>query len=110
MYDEVLRFSGANKLRNAAELCFVIVAVVKGETLIAKTALTGSLISSCLMIFGTCLLFGGILHDRAYYPIVIARANAQLLGVSLVSITLPTAFKIWSEGKLSSRSPTKFEC
>jgi Ca2+:H+ antiporter len=92
-----------------AEFCFVAVAVAKGETTIAKTALTGSLISNCLVIFGTCLLFGGIMHDRQYYPIVMARANAQLLGVSLVSITVPTAFKIWSEGKLSDTISTRLE-
>jgi Ca2+:H+ antiporter len=78
----------------------VLTAVARRESVIAQTALTGALISSCLMVFGTCLFFGGIQHERQYYPITIARANAQLLVVSLVSISIPTAFKSWSEGEL----------
>lgn len=85
---------------NITELCFVLTAVARRESVIAQTALTGALISSCLMVFGTCLFFGGIQHERQYYPITIARANAQLLVVSLVSISIPTAFKSWSEGEL----------
>jgi len=87
-------------LGNIAELCFVLIAVVRREPIIAQTALTGALISNCLMIFGTSLLFGGFRHTRQYYPAIIARANAQILVVSLVSITIPTAFKNWSAGKL----------
>jgi Ca2+:H+ antiporter len=85
---------------NIAELCFVLTAVARRESVIAQTALTGALISSCLMVFGTCIFFGGIQHERQYYPITIARADAQLLVVSLVSISIPTAFKSWSEGEL----------
>lgn len=77
--------------------------MVRGETLVAQTALTGALISNCLMIFGTCQLFGGIQHDRQFYPVIIACTNAQVLVVSLVSITLPTAFKSWSQGRFISR-------
>jgi Ca2+:H+ antiporter len=87
------------KIRNSAELCFAVTAVVRRESVIAQTALTGSLISNCLMIFGTCLLSGGILRHRQSYPVIIARTNAQLLVVSLVSIIIPTAFKNWSQGK-----------
>jgi Ca2+:H+ antiporter len=88
---------------NVTELCFVLIAVSRRESVIAQTALTGALISSCLMIFGTCLVFGGIQHERQYYPIATARTNAQLLVVSLVSISVPTAFKSWSEGELTTQ-------
>jgi Ca2+:H+ antiporter len=78
--------------------------VIQGESLVAQTALTGSLISSCLVIFGTCLLVRGILQmqENESYPIIMARTNAQLLVVSLVSIALPTAFKTWSQDGGSS--------
>jgi len=75
-------------------------AVVRGESVITQTALTRALISNCLMIFGTSLLFGGIRNARQYYPAIIARANAQLLIVSLMSINILTAFRIWSESEL----------
>ncbi|PWI65036.1 hypothetical protein PCL_07448 [Purpureocillium lilacinum] len=88
-------FSGV--FGNIAEICFVITAVVDGKHLIAKTALTGSIVSSCLMTFGTCLVCGGIFHKQQFYPLVIARLNAQLLVVSLVSVTLPTAFQLFSK-------------
>lgn len=86
-------------VRNIAEICFVCTAVVLKQPLLAKTALIGSVLSSCLMTFGTCLLSGGVATERLFYPIVVARANAQLLVVSLVSITLPTAFQSFSIGR-----------
>jgi Ca2+:H+ antiporter len=52
------------------------------------------------MIFGTSLLFGGFRYIRQYYPAIIARVNAQILVVSLVSITIPIAFRSWSKGEL----------
>jgi Ca2+:H+ antiporter len=93
-----------NAYRNMTELCFAIIAVIRGESLVAQTALTGSIISSCLVIFGTCLLVRGItqVKEQQSYPIIIARTNAQLLVVSLVSIALPTAFKTWSQDSGSS--------
>jgi Ca2+:H+ antiporter len=62
-------------LGNITELCFVLIAVARRETIIAQIALTGALISSCLIIFGTCLVFGGIEHERQYYPIATVRIN-----------------------------------
>ncbi|KAF2022907.1 hypothetical protein EK21DRAFT_15760, partial [Setomelanomma holmii] len=82
---------------NCAELCFALTATMKGKSAVAQTTLTGSIISYCLISFGTCLIFGGISRERQSYPMIIARTNAQLLVVSLISITLPTAFKTWSE-------------
>ena len=89
-----------NHNRNGAEMCFAIIAVIRGEWVIAQTALTGSLLSGCLMIFGTSLLFGGLQNEFQFYPVVIARAHAQLLVVSLSTFVLPTAFKSWSQSKL----------
>jgi calcium/proton exchanger cax len=42
---------------NIAELCFMLTAVARRESVIAQTALAGALISSYLMVFGTCLFF-----------------------------------------------------
>jgi Ca2+:H+ antiporter len=91
----------SDKCRNCVELCFAVTATIKGKPAVAQTTLTGSIISNCLTTFGTCLLLGGISHQRQSYPVVIARTNAQLLVVSLVSITLPTAFRTWAEGSLA---------
>jgi Ca2+:H+ antiporter len=103
MQETVRRRVDSNDNRNGAELCFAIIAVTRRESVIAQTALTGSLLSGCLMIFGTSLLFGGLQNESQFYPVTIARANAQMLVVSLVSIALPTAFKSWSQGKLIGR-------
>lgn len=70
---------------------------MRGEPIVAQTAMTGSLISSCLIIFGKYLLFGGILCQRQCYPVIIARTNAQLLVVSLISMAIPIAFWIFSD-------------
>jgi Ca2+:H+ antiporter len=94
----------ANHNRNGAEMCFAIIAVIRGESIIAQTALTGSLLSGCLMVFGTSLLFGGLQNEFQFYPVVIARAHAQLLVVSLSTFVLPTAFKSWSQSKLITAS------
>jgi calcium/proton exchanger cax len=53
---------------NIAELYFVLTAVARRESVIAQTALTGALISSCLVVFDTCIFFGGIQYERQYYP------------------------------------------
>jgi len=74
-----------------------VVATIVSKPAVAQTALTGSIISNCLMTFGACLLLGCISEQRDTYPIVFARTNAQLLVVSLISIILPTAFATWSE-------------
>jgi Ca2+:H+ antiporter len=87
-----------NKTSNCAELCFAITATVKGKPAVAQTALTGSIVSNCLMSFGTCLLLGGVSQQRQSYPIIIACTTAELLVVSIISITLPTAFATSSKG------------
>jgi Ca2+:H+ antiporter len=97
----LVRLLDSDKYSNCVELCFAVTATIKGKPAVAQTTLTGSIISNCLTTFGTCLLLGGIAHHRQSYPVVIARTNAQLLVVSLVSITLPTAFQTWSEGSLA---------
>lgn len=88
----------SNKPRNIEKASFVVLAVLYDEPDIAKTALAGSILSSCLMAFGTILLSGDIAHDRVFYPVFIAKVNAQLLVVSLFSVMLPTAFKAFSKG------------
>ena len=92
-----------NESRNAAEACFAITAVIRGESVLAQTALTGSLLSNCLMIFGTCLLCGGVQNAELFYPVIIAKVHAQLLVVSLVSIALPAAFRCWSQGEIITK-------
>ena len=78
---------------------FSVIAVVKWETLIAQTALTGAILSNSLLILGTCFLFGGLQNHTQTYPIVTACTNSEVLVVSLASIVLPTAFQIWSKCK-----------
>ncbi|PMD21291.1 hypothetical protein NA56DRAFT_572129 [Hyaloscypha hepaticicola] len=86
---------------NITELYFILIAIVKREPVITQTALTGSLISSYLIIFDTSLLFGSFRYTRQYYPAIITRVNTQVLVISLVSITIPIAFRNWSEGNES---------
>jgi Ca2+:H+ antiporter len=76
-----------------------MVAVVKGEALVAQTALTGAVLANCLLILGTCFLCGGFQNGAQTYPIVMARDKAQLLVLSLASIVLPTVFKLSAQGR-----------
>lgn len=85
--------------RNFTELAFVIVAVTKNEPMVAQTALAGSLLSHTLLILGTCFLCGGLQNHRQSYPLIMARVASQLLLISLSSLIVPTAFKIWSDCK-----------
>lgn len=73
----------------------VCTAVVQGEPVTAKTALTGSLVFSCPTAFGTYLLSGGVAQHTI---------NAQLLVVSLESLILPTAFHIFASGTMKPRT------
>jgi len=74
-----------------------VTAIIVGKPAVAQTALTGSIISHCLVTFATCLLLAGLRKEHQTYPIVFARTNAQLFVVSLISIVLPTSFAAWSE-------------
>jgi Ca2+:H+ antiporter len=83
--------------RNFTELSFVMIAVVRNEPIVAQTAIAGSLLSHSLLILGTCFTFGGLQNHTQSYPLIIARTTSHMLLISLASLILPTAFKIWSD-------------
>lgn len=78
--------------------------MVKNEPLVAQTALTGALLSQTLLVLGTCFFCGGLQNHTESYSLVIAKVTSQLLLVSLASLIIPAAFKIFSDGKQMSAS------
>lgn len=84
---------------NAAEICFVVIAVASRKLDIAKTALFGSILANSLLTFGACLMVGGLQQKTLTYPGAMIRINAQLLMVNIFIVVVPTAFKLFSDGE-----------
>jgi calcium/proton exchanger cax len=90
--------------RNIPELIFSVGALLQRETLIARTAFAGTILSNCLLVLGICLVVGGWDRDMETFPRVLAKTNAQMLMVALGSLVMPAAFAAFSNCKENWRS------
>jgi Ca2+:H+ antiporter len=77
---------------NAAELIIAIVALRAGQIDIVKASLTGSIIGNCLLVLGASFLAGGLRYKDQQFNKVTARAQAEMLLVSALAVTIPALF------------------
>lgn len=77
---------------NAAELIIAIVALRAGQIDIVKASLTGSIIGNCLLVLGASFLAGGLRYKDQHFNAVTARAQAHMLLVSALAVTIPALF------------------
>jgi Ca2+:H+ antiporter len=77
---------------NAAELIIAIVALRAGQVDIVKASLTGSIIGNVLLVLGAAFLAGGLHYKDQQFSTVTSRAQAQMLLVSAVAVTIPALF------------------
>ncbi len=77
---------------NAAELIIAIVALRAGQIDIVKASLAGSIIGNCLLVLGASFLAGGLRYKDQHFNTVTARAQAQMLLVSALAVTIPALF------------------
>lgn len=82
---------------NAVELIVSIIALVKGDVLIVKTSLIGSILSNLLLVMGMCFFFGGLRRQEQFFNQTVATTAASLLALAIASVIIPTAFDQFSD-------------
>ncbi|KAF2755335.1 Calcium/proton exchanger [Pseudovirgaria hyperparasitica] len=81
---------------NAVELIVSIQALVKGEIVIVKTSLIGSILSNLLLVLGMAFFFGGINRVEQFFNVTVAQTAASLLALSIGALIVPTVFRDWT--------------
>lgn len=69
-----------------------IIALVKGQVVIVKTSLIGSILSNLLLVMGMSFFFGGIRRTEQFFNQTLATTAASMLALAIGSIIIPTAF------------------
>ncbi|GAA5833079.1 hypothetical protein JCM11251_006508 [Rhodosporidiobolus azoricus] len=77
---------------NAVELIISILALVKGELDIVRSAMLGSILSNCLLVLGGCFFAGGIRYFEQPYSTRAAQLNINLLGIAIIALVTPVGF------------------
>jgi len=77
---------------NAVELIIFILALVAGEVRIVQAAALGSILSNLLLILGMSFVLGGLRFREQLYNRTVSQMSACLLGLSVISLLMPTAF------------------
>ena len=72
---------------NAVELIIAILALIKGELNVVRSAMLGSILSNCLLVMGGSFFAGGIRFHEQGYSIRAAQLNINLLGISGESLS-----------------------
>ena len=91
------------RCRSSPELIFSIVALSQGETLIVQTAVIGAILLNSLLVLGLCFVIAGWHGCIEDLPFTLARANTQLLMISVGSLVMPAAFVAWSKCESTKR-------
>ena len=69
-----------------------IIALVKGQVVIVKTSLIGSILSNLLLVMGMSFFFGGLRRTEQFFNQTLATTAASMLALAIASIIIPTAF------------------
>lgn len=77
---------------NCVELIIFIIAVYKNELRIVQASLIGSILANLLFIFGLSVFLGGLKYKEQVYNSNVSQMSAVLLGLSVLTLLLPTAF------------------
>ncbi len=77
---------------NAAELIITIFALSAGLTTVVKASIIGSILGNALLVLGMSLVAGGLKNGTQRFSSTIAGANAAMLAIVAVGLSLPTIF------------------
>jgi len=75
---------------NAVELIFAVAAMEKQSYRLIQLALLGSVLSNILLVLGTSLLYGGVIHKTQSFNKTTTRINISLLIIAVFAVVLPT--------------------
>jgi Ca2+:H+ antiporter len=77
---------------NAAELIITVFALSAGLTTVVKASIIGSILGNALLVLGMSLVAGGLKNGTQRFSPTIAGANAAMLAIVAVGLSLPTIF------------------
>jgi Ca2+:H+ antiporter len=77
---------------NAAELIITVFALSAGLTTVVKASIIGSILGNALLVLGMSLVVGGLKNGTQRFSSTIAGANAAMLAIVAVGLSLPTIF------------------
>src|SRR5918995_3464869 len=77
---------------NAAELIITIFALAAGLTTVVKASILGSVIGNVLLVLGASFLIGGLKNGTQRFSATLAGANASMLAIVAVALSIPTIF------------------
>lgn len=81
-------------LGNAAELIITIIALRQGLTGVVKASIAGSIIGNILIVLGFSLLVGGLKHGTQIFDARTAGANATMMALAVVALSIPAVFAL----------------
>ncbi len=87
-------------LGNAAELIITIIALREGLIFLVKASIAGSIIGNILVVLGLSVLVGGLKNGTQLFDAKTASTNATMMGLAVVSLTIPAVFAL---GPLETR-------
>ncbi len=77
---------------NTAELIITVFALSAGLTTVVKASIIGSILGNALLVLGMSIVAGGLKNGTQRFSATIAGANATMLAIVAVGLSLPTIF------------------
>ncbi len=77
---------------NAAELLIAIMALRKGNLLLVKASIAGSIIGNLLFVLGLSIFLGGLRREKQSFNLTAASASTSLLLISAFALVIPALF------------------
>jgi Ca2+:H+ antiporter len=77
---------------NAAELIIALAAVRAGLYDVVKATIVGSIVGNILLVLGAAMLAGGMRYSEQHFNAAGARAQATLLTLAAIALTIPAAY------------------
>lgn len=75
---------------NATQLIVAIVALKEGLVDIVRASITGSILSSLLLLMGLAMLTGGLVYKEQEFKPILVRVNGSSMTLAVIAIGLPT--------------------
>lgn len=77
---------------NAAELLIAIMALRKGNLLLVKASIAGSIIGNLLFVLGLSIFLGGLRREKQSFNLTAASASTSMLLISAFALVIPALF------------------
>lgn len=83
---------------NVTELIIGLVALKSGLVEVVKASITGSILGNLLLVMGLAMFLGGVRFKEQEFQPMLARTNASVMNLAVISLLIPTAVNFTSMG------------